>query len=507
METINTTLPIYNAKRKQLFERASSVMQANDTPPLIVCPRHRLPSFQWKDESGATTISDIKLAGKNYNGSGAALINNWVSHTFDDTFNHTLLSITQGKNVGAGGYVCTSESFTIAVGDVIRVRGTMNGETGIYPLMYLSNDAGYQFALHDGSVDFEILVRVSGTATLNIVGSGAINFSFTSVIIEKLTDIKSLVTFLPDYPFPIALEHSYFSYDGGTLRFLLDAGIYYLIIYTDNYLVYYSEWFSVDCIYDNLITSWTNESYDTFTSSGSTITSAIDGTSGSAITNTFALDPDEKVTVIFHISNSSNWPRVSLCDDSGVIESHTCNTGLNEHEFTAIVAGHYPGDYYLQIDNSAAADFTTYEIMLIRAYSEKYVTINFSNGCDLGNLYYHGGFEQTLWLVTEPMENTYPQEEEGLNNGEGQFIRTFTRQTKKYLMRTNLLPDYMVEVFNRMKLHDTVEIIDLVGDANNIYNLEVEHEWFDTDKYFVKVDLTFDYNEVFVIAGCCNNIA
>jgi hypothetical protein len=93
-----------------------------------------------------------------------------------------------------------------------------------------------------------------------------------------------------------------------------------------------------------------------------------------------------------------------------------------------------------------------------------------------------------------------------VKNGEGLFVRSFARQTKKYLARTKAMPAYMVEVFNRLKLHDTIELIDLVGDVNDVYNLEAEHEWLWDDKYYAKMDLTFDYNEVFVIGGCCNNI-
>lgn len=140
-------------------------------------------------------------------------------------------------------------------------------------------------------------------------------------------------------------------------------------------------------------------------------------------------------------------------------------------------------------------------------YSTKYLIINFHNDCDLGDFYYHGGFTQTLWLESEPMENSFPLEEEAIKNGEGRLIRTFARQTKKYLVRTNKLPGYMVEVFNRLKLHDTITLTDLVGDTNTVYNLEVEHEYLGDDKYYAKIELTFDYDEVIVTAGCCNNIS
>jgi hypothetical protein len=140
------------------------------------------------------------------------------------------------------------------------------------------------------------------------------------------------------------------------------------------------------------------------------------------------------------------------------------------------------------------------------ALSTKFLIINFYNTCDIGDFFYHGGFSQTLWFESDTMEQSYPQEEEGVKNGEGRFIRSFARQVKKYLVRTKAMPDYMVDVFNRMKLHDNIQLIDLVGDTHQVYNLEVEHEWLFDDKYYAKIDLTFDYDESIVIGGCCNNI-
>jgi hypothetical protein len=124
----------------------------------------------------------------------------------------------------------------------------------------------------------------------------------------------------------------------------------------------------------------------------------------------------------------------------------------------------------------------------------------------LGDILYHNGFVQTLWFESETIESSFPQEEEGENNGDGRFVRTFARQVKKYLAHTKQMPDYMVDVFNRLKLHDNVELTDLVGDNHKIYNLEVDHEWLFDDKYYAKLDLTFDYNEAIIIGACCENL-
>jgi len=176
------------------------------------------------------------------------------------------------------------------------------------------------------------------------------------------------------------------------------------------------------------------------------------------------------------------------------------------------------GRYYLKIttDNGKIYYSEWFEVTCVfgddeglpptAAYSEKYLILNFFNTCNLGDLLYQDGFAQTLYLESETMENTYPEEEEGQKNGEGRFVRTFARQIKKYLTRTKAMPDYMVDVFNRMRLHDNIELIDLVGDSHNVFNLEVDHEWLFDDKYYASLELTFDYDEAVVIAACCENL-
>jgi hypothetical protein len=135
-------------------------------------------------------------------------------------------------------------------------------------------------------------------------------------------------------------------------------------------------------------------------------------------------------------------------------------------------------------------------------FCDDYLIMYFSNTSDFGDILYSTGFTQKAWFKSEPMEQSYPIEEEGAKDGQGRFIRTFARQVKKYLAKTIEMPDYMVDVFNRIKLHDTVSLTNLVGDTNTVYNLEVEHEWLGTDKYYAKLELTFDYDETVVVSGC-----
>jgi hypothetical protein len=120
---------------------------------------------------------------------------------------------------------------------------------------------------------------------------------------------------------------------------------------------------------------------------------------------------------------------------------------------------------------------------------------------------YEAGFEQTLYLKSEPMEMSFPTEEEGQKNGEGKFVRTFARQVKKYNVKAGAFPDYMIDVLNRLKLYDDIELIDTVGNVNQVYNLEEEHEWLSPGKYYANISLTFDYEEAVVVMACCVNLS
>ena len=208
--------------------------------------------------------------------------------------------------------------------------------------------------------------------------------------------------------------------------------------------------------------------------------------------------------------------RIDLVDENGIVTNITSYfaTMPTRHALIADAYFVYAGGAlnsslpcglgYLKLTTNNA--LTYYSEWFKAEDVTDYLKIDFYNTCDFYNILYHSGFTQTLWFESETMETSYPIEEEGVKNGEGTFVRTFARQTKKYMVRTLKMPDYMVDVFNRMKLHDTVILTDLQGDENDVYNLEVDHEWLFDDKYYALITLIFDYNETAVVMGCCNNL-
>jgi hypothetical protein len=509
MKTIITTLPIYDRLAKQCFERA--VHAGHDTPYPIVCPRHRLPSFQWLDDAdGAGSVSQIELLNNTYTVAIISPATTWASHGDyvggGSHFTHTGLEISDANNDTSIGVTAhaTTDTFSVLNGNTIRVKGTLAVVSVAATFKLGLNTASH--AIVAGAIDeIFIATATNAAAFIEIESTGATEYTFTGVTITKSNgfSITSYFTTLP------VLAHDYFTYPGDTLKYLLSAGSYYLRITTNNECIYYSDWFKVDCVYENLISSLTSDNLQDFHSTGTIITTAINTTANNewVYSGVFSVIKGEQIKVYFNYTkNSGAYNIIELYSNSyGTIAAGVTLSAVAIYEIT-FTATQTKDDVVLLISSPNACDYTMTEILVTREYSEKYLTINFHNDCDFGDFYYHGGFDQSLWIESEAMETLFPQEEEAVKNGEGRIIRTFIRQDKKYIAKTNVMPDYMVDVFNRMKLHDFIELIDLIGDSHYVYNLEVAHEWLYSDKYYARIDLTFDYDEAIVVGGCCNNL-
>lgn len=298
----------------------------------------------------------------------------------------------------------------------------------------------------------------------------------------------------------------YFYYSGDTLNWSLPPGIYYLKITMNNLYIYYSDWFQVECVFPNLAVSFTSTTYDTFTQYTAMSFRAIQSTPGSeyAYTNEIALNNVETLTVIFYYSNiSGQKPTFYLNNSLGHNDAETINAGLNEFTFTTEIGATWGRFYFLNDDDT---DYEISDFTVIRNYSEKYLKLSFSHSCNLGDIVYADDFEQVLYLESETMEPVFPYVEKGQENGYGKFIPTWQRQDKNFVIRTLLIPQFIVDVLHRLKLHDTITITDLVGDTSTIEDIEVEHEWQFDDKYYALATLTVGIGEEIVITGCCTAV-
>lgn len=137
----------------------------------------------------------------------------------------------------------------------------------------------------------------------------------------------------------------------------------------------------------------------------------------------------------------------------------------------------------------------------------KYLKLEYWNTCDLGNIYYQGGQKFWFYLDADVAEPFHEDVEDGQENGDGEFIPTYRRQMKRYIIRTGLLSDYLIDAIQRMKLHDNIYLTFKTGEIEQIYNVDCEAEWqFEKYAWQGTVTLTFDMDESITVGACCDNL-
>lgn len=104
-----------------------------------------------------------------------------------------------------------------------------------------------------------------------------------------------------------------------------------------------------------LLTDWTNVDYDTFTSSGATISVAQNAAgTASAESNTFDLEVGDIVTVdLTLVKNSGEDPILDLMRGAVLANTYTLAVGSNIRTYTITTAG----VYHYKLNNTAASDF------------------------------------------------------------------------------------------------------------------------------------------------------
>lgn len=137
----------------------------------------------------------------------------------------------------------------------------------------------------------------------------------------------------------------------------------------------------------------------------------------------------------------------------------------------------------------------------------KYLKFEYWNTCDLGYIYYQGGQHFIFYLDADVLEPFHEDVEDGQENGDGEFIPTYRKQTKRYRIRTGLLSDYLIDAIQRMKLNDNIELTFKTGEVEQIYNVDIDVEW-QFEKYLQQgmATITFDMREGVLLTSCCDNL-
>lgn len=280
---------------------------------------------------------------------------------------------------------------------------------------------------------------------------------------DNLTEITSYFVAVPALFTTTA--NDYFQYKGTVLKQALPRGQYIVKITTANGFVYYSENIVISDIYPNLITGWVNDAYETFTTSGTAITSAIEtGVSGIATAiPSFAIRKGESITVAFALTlNSGQLPFVSIFNNTGTTISAQifATAGANTITLTATQSTSIA---FVVIRSTAASNFSTSAVFVMRSFSSRFIKLDFFNSKDLGDILYQDGWKQSLWLETRL---NYPSSETVEIGEEKDGIFLPEKLITKYIYRiSTYISRAMHAVLCRLPQHTSITITDEVGNT------------------------------------------
>ena len=475
-------LPFYTSTGMQDSNRVGS-------QDALLCPVWRLPPFQiQRSHLTSTYIQEaaiVDCAGVEIDVLSYFISSNiataWTTASVNwDTFTSTGLSILSGIEAGSQEVGGQTNSFLLSTGEAIAVTYDLTLNSGDKPTMRL-----YQTAVHSAEH-----VMSTGVNTVYFTSTGSAAGYTQLQIINKSgddTNFECDVTSLGRTTLSLTEKTTYdfITYNGGPLSTTLPYGAYYLKL-TDDKSIWYSEWFSVQNIQPQLITSWPVETYDTFNTSGANITSAIKvaAAPAAARSNTFTARAGEKFIFNYDlILNSGDKPEILLYSGgSNISNQPTLSVGAHSVELTATKSA---TDVQFYLFTNPATNFSLTSVSGMRK-AGNYVHLEYTNARDFNNgadsIYYAGGFTQQAYLRSYLNLPSHETIEVG-NEKNGKFeaeklVSKYTQSLISYESRSTY------NALRLLPLHSTIKILDEVGHEHTpaVGNVEVAIDWdtFDT---------------------------
>lgn len=149
------------------------------------------------------------------------------------------------------------------------------------------------------------------------------------------------------------------------------------------------------------------------------------------------------------------------------------------------------GQYYLQVGNWFSEVFT------VHADVSKLLKVEWNHEGNVGEAIYQGGFVQRLYLDAVLADPDYKIEQEGDENGDDEFIASFTRVVKRYKFQTFLLPEFLIDVLHSLPAHSEVTI----GTIQGAKQIEPEVDWL-VSGCSGTVELTFQEPAAIISKNC-----
>lgn len=133
-----------------------------------------------------------------------------------------------------------------------------------------------------------------------------------------------------------------------------------------------------------------------------------------------------------------------------------------------------------------------------------YLKLSYRHSCDLGGIPYSAltAFRLYLYLDADVQQPRHELIEEGEENQDKTFIPTFRKTTKRYRIKTGIIPDHVADALEVMKLHDSIILTWRTGEEDYLNAVEVDIEYpFDNDDAVATI--TFGIGEEVVVTSCC----
>jgi len=132
-----------------------------------------------------------------------------------------------------------------------------------------------------------------------------------------------------------------------------------------------------------------------------------------------------------------------------------------------------------------------------------FIKLEWWNSCDIDDILYQTDFKQRMFLKCDVGKPVYPVDEEGSNDGDGEFTPTFQKWQKQYSL-TFLIYEYQMDAISLIPLHDNIWITLQNGESAKIKDIVInEPSWSECGCFAtLKIDYLIDYKT----SNCCQNM-
>ncbi len=313
----------------------------------------------------------------------------------------------------------------------------------------------------------------------------------------------------------------WFIYDGDGFCNSLPVGLHYIKA-TIGSCTYYSEVFNI-CLpvsssytsSDEVFTSWPNDNFDTFASSGRDITDAditgdlaraytdpFNGCSGDVFDYSFETSWVDKTdaTITMYIAKTTDV--TTAVSNILTITSETTYTG----QFTTTASGPYVlvlkadasgGD----LDSFAAVCSLTHRVY--SADADNNIILEYGHSCDIENTVYQYGFKNKL-IFSEKVDLVKPTYET-VKTAEARdgFLFVDKVVSKKIYKMVFYAPEYMADAINLLQNHDNITLTDRKGDSITVD--EVNTDIAPATNCYHKITIEMVSNPI-NSSNCCDSL-